>query len=435
MNVIALRLYKRPLFLKVVEWIKLISITGSSQLLIQAIGLLSGILIIRLLPTQEYGFYTLANTMLGTMVVLADCGISNSVLAQGGKVWQDKQKLGVVLATGFDLRKKFAIVALLITIPVLIYLLIHHHASWLTSILIAASIIPAFLMVLSGNLLSVGPALHQSIVPVQKVQVGVSLGRIVLLTSTIFFFPWACLAILAAGLPQIWGNLKLRKISSDYANWSQKPDPEIQRNILNVVKRILPGSIYYCLSGQIVIWIIAVFGTTAAVAQIGALGRLSMVLNLLSAVFGVLIVPRFARLIKNDGLVLKRFLQIQLGLVTLFIGVVLLVSLFPTQVLWILGKSYSSLGKELVLSVAGSCVSMLAGLLFTLSTSRNWIINPLISIPLTILAIIVAILLINISSLAGVLKFNLFVSAVEVLIYFSYCLIKIFSEKQEVAKA
>jgi len=121
--------------------------------------------------------------------------------------------------------------------------------------------------------------------------------------------------------------------------------------------------------------------------------------------------------------------------VTLFIGVVLLVSLFPTQVLWILGKSYSSLGKELVLSVAGSCVSMLAGLLFTLSTSRNWIINPLISIPLTILAIIVAILLINISSLAGVLKFNLFVSAVEVLIYFSYCLIKIFSEKQEVAKA
>ena len=105
------------------EWLRLTSITGGTQLLIQAIGLLSGIIVIRLLPTTEYALYTLANTMLGTMVVLADSGIGSGVMAESGKVWKDKEKLGVALVTGLDLRRKFAAGSLLVAAPILIYLL------------------------------------------------------------------------------------------------------------------------------------------------------------------------------------------------------------------------------------------------------------------------------------------------------------------------
>jgi O-antigen/teichoic acid export membrane protein len=246
-----------------------------------------------------------------------------------------------------------------------------------------------------------------------------------MLLLTLFVFPWAYIAILSAGLPQIWGNIRLRKISTAYADWDQKPDPAIEKEILAIVKRILPGSIYYCLSGQITVWLVSIFGTTAAVAQIGALGRLSMMLGLFSAIFGALIVPRFARLINNRELLFKRFIQIQLGLIILFVFIVLIVSMFPAQFLWILGKNYSGLEKELVLSVAGSCISLFAGLLFTISTSRNWAINPLLSISLTLTTIICGALLINMSSLSGILKFNLFVSSTEVIIYFVYCMLKI----------
>jgi hypothetical protein len=38
---------------------------------------------------------------------------------------------------GLDLRRKFALVTLLISTPVIIYLLLQNNASWLTSILIA----------------------------------------------------------------------------------------------------------------------------------------------------------------------------------------------------------------------------------------------------------------------------------------------------------
>jgi hypothetical protein len=101
------------------------------------------------------------------------------------------------------------------------------------------------------------------------------------------------------------------------------------------------------------------------------------------------------------------------------------VSILPSQVLWILGKNYSGLENELIWSVAGGCVSLVVGLLFTLSTSRGWAIHPLISIPVTISAIVCYASLMNISSLAGILRFNLFVAFIEVIMYFIYCLRKI----------
>jgi O-antigen/teichoic acid export membrane protein len=87
------------------HWTKAILITGGAQTVVQLIGLLTGILIIRLLPLKEYAYYTLANTMLGTMTLLSDSGIGSGVLAQAGKVWRDKDELGLVLSTGLYLRR------------------------------------------------------------------------------------------------------------------------------------------------------------------------------------------------------------------------------------------------------------------------------------------------------------------------------------------
>lgn len=418
-------MYASPSYLKLFQWGKLVSITGSAQFFIQAIGLVSGIIVIRLLPTQQYGLYTLANTMLGTMMVLADGGISTTVMAQGGKVWQNRVKLGAVIATGIELRRKFAIASLLVATPVLFYLLMHNNAGWLASLLISAALMPAFFAALSGNLLSIAPSLHQAVVPLQKLQVSVSVGRLGMILLTLFIFPWASIAILCASLPQVLANLHLRRVANLYADSNQPADPVVRANILTGVRRILPGSIYYCLSGQITIWLISLFGTTASLAQAGALGRLTMVLGLFTAVFVSLVVPRFARLEGNQKLLLKRFVQLQFGLIPIFTAIVLIVSIFPGELLWILGRNYAGLHQELLLSVAGGCMSVFAGLLFTLATSRNWTIHPAIVIPITIAALITGILIFDISSLAGILRLNLWVSFTEVLIYMLYCFFRI----------
>lgn len=418
---------------KTFEWGRLVTITGLSQILVQAVGFIGGILVIRLLPTHEYALYILANTMVGTMAVLADGGISTGVIAQGGQVWRDREKLGRVLATGLDLRTKFGIVGLLIAVPVMLLLLRSHDASWLVSILIILAIVPAFFSTLSASLLQIAPKLQQDIIPLQKNQVMSNLLRLLFLAATLLFFPFAFIAIVAASLSQIIANIRLKKISIPYADWQQQPDVEIRKQIITFVKRILPGSVYYCLSGQITIWLISIFGSTAAIAQVGALGRLAMLLNLFSIVLNMLVVPRFARLMTKRKVLLDWYLRIQLYLVLFCVLIIALVYVFSQQVLWILGDNYSGLHYELLLSMIGSCLNLLVGINYTLNSSRGWLLHPVIGISLGIAGIVGGLLLLDVSTLRGVLLFNIFTGLVGLFIHPLFGIVKIFRDKMVVS--
>lgn len=419
------KLKQHPKYDTILNWSKLVSITGSAQILVQAVSFISGILIIRLLPVQEYAFYTLANTMLGTMTVLADGGISTGVMAEGGKVWQNKQKLGSVLMTGLDLRKKFAIGSLLVSLPILLYLLLHNGASWIISIMIALALIPAFYAALSDSLLEIAPKLHQSILPLQKNQLSVGIGRLILTALSIFIFPWAYLAILANGLPRIWGNIQLRKIGNKFIEKNQEPDVIVKKKILTIVKRQMPESIYYCLSGQINIWLISIFGTTTALASLGALGRFNMITNLFLVIFLTLVIPRFARLENNKSEILKKIFSVTLVLLFLSFAIILFSSLFSDQILWILGKDYKGLNNIFILIIIGGCISMFQGVFFSINSSKGWIISPLLYIMISLITTIIALLVVNVSTLEGVIYFNIIISTIQAIVLIGYCFNKI----------
>jgi O-antigen/teichoic acid export membrane protein len=393
---------------KLLEWGKLVSVTGAAQVIVQLVGFLSGIIIIRLLPTKEYALYTMANSMLGTMTLLADGGIGNGVMAQGGKVWRDKQRLGSVIKTGLELRQKFAIGSLLIALPILFYLLHHHNASPLTSILIIASLIPAFFSALSDTLLEIAPKLHQDIKSLQKNQVMTGLGRFALISITIFIFPWAFVAILGFGIPRIFANFKLRKIAAKFADWSQPSNNEDRSAILKVVKRTLPGTIYYCISGQITIWLISIFGSTESIAHVGALSRLTMILTIFGVLLSSLVEPRFSRLKDNKGLLLSRFLQIQVLLFAVSAFIILMVWLFPTQVMFILGKEYVGLNNELMLMTISGCLSLMSSSVFKLSSSRGIVPPPIILIPTLILIQLLFFAVVDFKEITGALMFSIF---------------------------
>ena len=387
--------------------LKLISLVGSTEILLKGIGFISGILIVRLLPIQEYAFYTLANTMLGTLVVLTDGGISNGIMALSGKVWQDPKKLGVILATGLDLRRKFAVVTLLIAIPIVFYLLMLNKASWITAILILLSLIPAFYADLSDSLLEITPKLHQDISSLQKNQLTVGLGRLVLTVFTIFIFPWTFVILLASGLPRIYGNQKLKKINAKFVDTNQKPDPLVRKEILRVVARILPNIIFFAFSGQIVIWILSVFGNANELASIGALGRFSILIGLFTSILSTLFIPRFSRLADHKSKLLKVFIVFQLTLF-LFSGfVMLIVFLFPIQMLWILGSSYSGLSSELFLILLSNCIGLIASMTGNLIGSRGHFLNPVLVIIMNLSTVIAAFFIWNLSTLVGILYYSI----------------------------
>jgi len=410
-------------FAKWQQWTKLIAVTFSAQAIIQLLGLVTGILIVRLLPTTEYAFYTLANTMLGTMTVLADGGISSGVMAQGGKVWQDRQKLGTVIASGLKLRKIFGMFSLLISLPILFYLLIRNGASAIASGLIVLAIIPSFFAALSDTLLETASKLHQGINKLQKNQLSAGLGRFVLMVGSLLVFPFTYIAILGNGIPRMWANVRLRKISAEYADPEQKADPAVEKEILAIVKRSLPGAIYFCVSGQITIWLISVFGNTQSIAHVGALSRLTTVLTVFTTLFSTLVVPRFARLPEKKNLLVQRFIQIEAALFVISFIIISIVMLFPAQVLWILGKGYSNLNTEILLLTISSCLTMLAGVTYSVLVSRGWIIKPVINLSVNILFQVILVVTMDLSKTTNVLMFSIvdfLLAFVILIIYFIY---------------
>ena len=415
------QILSNPKHARIFHWGKLITITGAAQAFVQGLGIVSGILVIWLLPTNEYAWYTLANTMLGTMTILADSGISIGVMSEGAKVWEDKNKLGAVLATGLHLRKKFAIGSLLVSLPILFFLLFRHNAGWITVLLISASLIPVFYASLSDSLLEIIPKLHQDIPSLQKNQVSVSIGRLIISGLTLFIFPFAYIAVLANGIPRMFGNIRMYQIAHRFADKNQKPDVKIKNKILKVVRRSMPENIYYCLSGQMTIWLISIFGNTTSVAELGALGRLSLVMNIFPIVLSTVIIPRYAKLASNKIILIKRQLQIFVCMIMVCISIIIVTWLLPHQILAILGHNYKNLDTHLLfLAIYGSCMNLLVSCIYLMYTSRGWIVNPVLSISISIVSTIIAFFLFDISSIEGVLLLNIFLAFIQLLFQGGY---------------
>ena len=365
------------------------------------------------------------------MVILADSGVSTAVMSQAGKVWTDKIKLGEIISTGLNLRKKFATVSIIVAVPILVYLLRTHGADWITAILIVLALIPVFITTLSNSLLEVAPRLQQDIKRLQHNQLKASLGRLASLAVTLLLFPLAFASIIASSFSQIWANVNLRRISKEYVEYNQLPNADINKEIVKLVKSIAPYSIYYCLSGQISLWLLSFLGTTNSIAQIGALGRVSMAISFFTVLFNILIIPRFARLDGKSKKLAKNYVRIQLLLFVICLVILGLVYLFPNQILWILGKNYSNLEEELFLSVANSCIGMIAGISFVLCTSRGWVINAKFAIPINLLSIIFSAMITDVSTLKGVLIFNIIIESIIAVMNILYGYIKTVNSVKE----
>src|SRR5713226_9404815 len=86
---------------------------------VQIIAFASGILLVRWLPQREYAFFTIANAMQATLMLLADIGISTGLISIGGRIWQDRHRFGELINTGLAVRRKLALGAVIIVAPLL----------------------------------------------------------------------------------------------------------------------------------------------------------------------------------------------------------------------------------------------------------------------------------------------------------------------------
>ncbi len=391
---------------KFIYWGKTLSKFVSVQLVMQALGLASSILIIRTLDQTQYAYYTIANAMQGTMGALADSGISIGLTAIGGKVWQDRYRFGQLINTALQLRTRLAAVAIVIVTPILLWMLINNGASIVYAILITSAVLVGLNALLTTGVLEVVPRLHSQFNRVQNLDLIPTVFRLVLLCGAYFTFLNTAVAILIASMSNVLRRLIISRWVTDSIDIKAPINKEDRRQILAIIKNEAPNTIFYCVQAQLTVWLISIFGNTRSIAEIGALGRLAVIFTIFNAVLVGIVLPSFARC-QSVSLLYRRYWHV-LGIFCL-IGFFLVgvTALFPGQILWILGKKYYHLKNELLLMVMGTVFSAMVGTMWSINASRAWIQYSWLNIPSTIATQIILLILLDVSTVKGVIIFGI----------------------------
>lgn len=390
--------------------------------------MVSGFIIVRQLSINEYAYYTIANTFLGAMTLLSDCGVNTSVYALGAQNWRDKKKMGIILHRGLQLRTHFAFYTLIISVPVLIYLLFQQHASGLSIGLIILSIIPSFYAGLSDAILEVVPKLNQELNVLQKNQTLVAILRLFLVFLAAFIFPFTSAILLANGLPRIFGNIKLKKIALKNAEISNVQDEEVNTETKRIIKRTAPSTIYFVFSSQVSLFILSFLGKTTSIAQLGALGRFSVIFTVFTTFVNMVFIPRFARSENKRSVLLKKshFILLLSLIGSISVGSVLYI--FRSFVLRFLGTNYQHLDYSFLLIIIQGIITVLSSNAYEFNLRKGWVIHPLLDILISLVPTVVFAILIPLNTLPNVVLYGILNSLVYFLSHYFAFIVQLFQK-------
>jgi O-antigen/teichoic acid export membrane protein len=378
------------------------------QAIVQIIGFMSGILIVRTLEQREYAYFTIANTMQGTINLLADIGISVGLVSIGGRIWQDRHRFGELINTALSLRKKLGALVVIAVTPVMYFMLVKNGASIAYIALLIGVVLIGLAFQLSISVLGVVPRLRADIGRIQLIDLTGAVGRLLALAGLLFVFLDAGIAVAVASAVSLLQYAMLRNYAAGVIDLDAPENPEDRHSMVRLIKHLAANSVFYCFQGQITIFLISFFARRAtSVAEVGALGRLAMIFSVLTNLLTNVFVPAFARC-QNKRKLYLLYAAIVGGVTAFSLLIIFGASIFPNEFLFVLGSKYAHLHRELLLMVAGAVLSALTGTFWALNASKAWVSGAWLYIPLTLATQVALIPYTDFSSVTGVLIFNLF---------------------------
>lgn len=377
------------------------------QAAVQFIGFASGILIVRWLPQREYAYFTIANAMQATLMMVADVGISTGLISIGGRVWQDRQRFGELIKTGLAVRRKLAAVATIAVTPVLYGMLARNGASLNYTLLLIVIVLVGFSIQLSLDVYSVVPRLYSDTKKIQTIDFICAVTRLLLVLGLVYLFANASIAVLIATFTFFLQFFLLRSYAAKVVDLEASENPEDRKEIIRLIKALAASTLFYCFQGQINVFLVSLFGRHSdSVAEVGALGRLAMIFTILMNMLTNVFVPAFARCHSKRKLIVL-YALIAGGVLAFSAAVLAGAALFPDEFLFVLGNRYAHLHRELLLMVAVAVMSALSATLWLLNASKAWVAGAWTYIPLTLATQVALIPFTDFSSVSGVLIFNL----------------------------
>lgn len=378
---------------------------------VQLLTALAGLIIVRYLPKSEYALFAIANSIQVACTQLADLGIGMGVRSIGGRVWQDRSRLGELIHTALGLRRQFALLSAAVCFPLLVWLLRRNGASPATTaglcLAVTASVIPLLgITVWSASLL-----LHGRYRSVQRLDLGNGMLRLGLIAGLAFSRINAVLAALVGTITNIVQVVFVRRWVREIADPDAPINSGDQGELIRLSLKSLPNTVFFCLQGQITLLILTFTGNPTGIADLTALGRLALLFAVFSVMFANVLAPRFARC-HDPARLGKLYLLLVGGTLLVLLPVVIAAFLFPNPFLWLLGDKYSGLRRECGWVVAAGCLTQLFAVLWGLNSSKAWIsIQSIAYIPVILIAQVIAALSLNLRDFHSVVLFTVITAA------------------------
>lgn len=392
---------------RITRWGKKIAHFLTLEVFVQALGFAAGILLVRLLNKNEYAFFTVAVTMQGTMNMLCDNGVGAGISGIGGGVWQDRHRFGSLIATAMKLRRRQAILTMIIVTPILLALLLRKEATPVYAGLVTAAVLVGLYYQITIGVLCHVPILNLQWQRIQRMNLWSSALRLFLLGVAYFTLLDAVTAVLASTITYAAIHFQLHRWMPGMIDTSAVQNEGDRRELISLIKTQAPNAIFFCFQSQITIWLISYFGKTTDLADVGALGRLAAVFSVVSSVVGNLVVPHFVRC-RDASQLWWRYGQIVGSIAGFGVLLILAAIVVPDPMLWVLGEKYAHLEPELLLLVISSVLGVIQGTMWSVNGRRAWMMPPMVSIPVNLATQLLLVIVLDVTTLRGILLMGIF---------------------------
>lgn len=402
--------------------VRQIVVTTGAESFGVAVGALSGLLIVNLLPKSLYAEYTFLIACQMLIIGLSDMGLGHCYLPVVGERSGDTPWVIGCCRRVYEWRWRLLCAALLFVVPYWLYSSNRH--TWLSGgyMLAAAFTVVAALMTMREQLGRTILVILGQIGVVNRTGLVVNCLRLALVASVLAWMPSdlavACLmAITAACSLAVLARYRRLPVLSA---WSGSRLAGAERTsadgkIRNMLLPLLLPALFYQFQGVITVFLASLLGTATMIAEVGALSRLALLLTIVDRVTAMLVFPAIGRAATGPAL---RTMILKAHAVYLAAVSVLLASAVLLPQVWILllGHQYAAQQHLIWMAFLPAILMNGSGFAFTTLSSRGYTAKQVYAIPLVLAVQAIYLWVVGMSDTRSALGFSIASSAV----YFSY---------------
>jgi O-antigen/teichoic acid export membrane protein len=372
---------------------------------------IAGLLIVNVLPKDQYAAYTFLIACMTLIMGVTDLGLAHCCLPVVGQ--RSNEMSWVVGACRHIFRKRWLLLSAGLAIVVPYWFFTSREHGWAGSGYLLAS-----LLIVGVTLVQLRERYANTVMLILgRIS---TLNRIAFVSNVVRIAFVALVLVLPMSAYSTAGLIASAAVASFaalllYANAFKAlgigehaldavDAKRVDAQVIRIAKPLVLPAIFYQVQGVITVFIVSFFGTASMVAEVGAFGRLAMALVVVDRMAGILLFPAIARAPSGP-----RFATVLAQIHGAYLVVMMLTFLtsliFPQYWILLLGEQYRSMQPYVWMIFLSSILSNAAGFAFRTLTVRGVTARQSFSILATLATQVLYLGVIGVGDLRSVLGF------------------------------